>query len=152
MNLTRENYLYRLSTLDVEQTLFRMGYDWFAYLLEDMRNRTADDVDLIPSPVDILMAYREYREEKDELEFDSYLWIVYMEQFIQDIRDYPIDSEDDEQYELIEADNQRAIDQCGKLLDVEDYTQHLEMVKTVSMIQNMVFEEIERFKGENHHG
>ena len=147
MNLTRENYLSRLSTLDVEQTLFRMGYDWFAYLLEDMRNRTADDVDLIPSPVDILMAYREYREEKYELEFDSFLWIVYMEQFIQDIRDYPIDSEDDEQYELIEADNQRAIDQCGKLLDVEDYTQHLEMVKTVSMIQNMVFEEIERFKG-----
>lgn len=147
MNLTRENYLSRLSTLDIEQTLFRMGYDWFAYLLEDMRNRTADDIDLIPSPVDILMAYREYREEKDEFEFDSYLWIVYMEQFIQDIRDYPIDSEDDEQYELIEADNQRAIDQCGKLLDVEDYTQHLEMVKTVSMIQDMVFEEIERFKG-----
>lgn len=146
MNLTRENYLSRLSTLDVEQTLFRMGYDWFAYLLEDMRNRTADDVDLIPSPVDILMAYREYREEKDEFEFDSYLWIVYMEQFIQDIRDYPIDSEDDEQYELIEADNQRAIDQCGKLLDVEDYTQHLEMVKTMSLIQDMVFEEIERFK------
>ena len=146
MNLTRENYLSRLSTLDVEQTLFRMGYDWFAYLLEDMRNRTADDVDLIPSPVDILMAYREYREEKDEHEFDSYLWIVYMEQFIQDIRDYPIDSEDDEQYELIEADNQRAIDQCGKLLDVEDYTQHLEMVKTMSLIQDMVFEEIERFK------
>ena len=146
MNLTRENYLSRLSTLDVEQTLFRMGYDWFAYLLEDMRNRTADDVDLIPSPVDILMAYREYREEKYELEFDSFLWIVYMEQFIQDIRDYPIDSEDDEQYELIEADNQRAIDQCEKLLDVKDYTQHLEMVKTVSMIQNMVFEEIERFK------
>lgn len=146
MNLTRENYLSRLSTLDIEQTLFRMGYDWFAYLLEDMRNRTADDVDLIPSPVDILMAYREYREEKDELEFDSYLWIVYMEQFIQDIRDYPIDSEDDKQYELIEADNQRAIDQCGKLLDVEDYTQHLEMVKTMSLIQDMVFEEIERFK------
>lgn len=146
MNLTRENYLYRLSSLDIEQTLFRMGYDWFAYLLEDMRNRTADDVDLIPSPVDILMAYREYREEKDEHEFDSYLWIVYMEQFIQDIRDYPIDSEDEKQYELIEADNQRAIDQCGKLLDVEDYTQHLEMVKTISLIQDMVFEEIERFK------
>ena len=147
MNLTRENYLSRLSTLDVEQTLFRMGYDWFAYLLEDIRNKTADDVDLIPSPVDILMAYREYREEEGEHDFDSYLWIVYMEQFIQDIRDYPIDSEDDKQYELIEADNQRAIDQCGKLLDVEDYTPHLEMVKTVSMIQDMVFEEIERFKG-----
>ena len=147
MNLTRENYVSNLSKLDVEQTLFHMGYDWFAYFLEDIRNKTADNVDLIPSPVDILMAYREYREEEDEHDFDSYLWIAYMEQFIQDIRDYPIDSEDDKQYELIEADNQRAIDQCEKLLDVKDYTQHLEMVKTVSMIQNMVFEEIERFKG-----
>ena len=146
MNLTRENYVSSLSKLDVEQTLFHMGYDWFTYFLEDIRNKTADDVDLIPSPVDILMAYREYREEEDEHDFDTYLWIVYMEQFIQDIRDYPIDSEDDKQYELIEADNQRAIDQCEKVLVVNDYTPHLEMVRIVSMIQDMVLEEIERFK------
>ena len=147
MNLTRENYVSSLSQLDVKLTLLRMGYDWFAYLLEDIRNKTADDVDLIPSPVDILMAYQEYREEKDEHEFDLYLWIAYMENFIQDIRDYLSEVDDDERYELIEADNQRAIDQCEKLLDVKDYTPHLEMVKTVSMIQDMVFEEIERFKG-----
>ena len=65
---------------------------------------------------------------------------------IQDIRDYPIDSEDDEQYELIEADNQRAIDQCGKLLDVEDYTPELELMQTLKLIQDMVLDEIERFK------
>ena len=147
MNLTRENYVSRLSALDVEQTLFRMGYDWFAYLLEDIRNKTADDIDLIPSPVDILMAYLEYREEDDEHDFDSYLWIVYMEQFIQDIRDYPIDSEDDKQYELIEADNQRAIDQCEKLLKEKYYTPRFERERIVSEIQDMVLEEIERFKG-----
>ena len=146
MNLTRENYVSSLSQLDVKLTLLRMGYDWFAYLLEDIRNKTADDVDLIPSPVDILMAYQEYREEKDEHEFDLYLWIAYMENFIQDIRDYLSEVDDDERYELIEADNQRAIDQCEKLLDVKDYTPELELMQTLKLIQDMVLDEIERFK------